>query len=120
MNGNQVKDITDKDGHYMLENVIPGSNYKIKVELPDGYMTTIANAGADDLDSDANSEGFITVINPTVDNNSYDVGIYCECDDYKARPQEYKSSAASTLNIFGGALAILALGFMVVRRREEA
>ena len=118
LDGKPVVSITDKNGHYLLDNVIPGSNYKIQVELPNGYMTTIANVGSDMEDSDANKDGIISVINPTKDNYSYDVGIYCECDDYKVNAQKYKSSGAPALSVLGGLFVIITLGLFATRREE--
>ena len=81
-------------------------------------MATLANIGSDTIDSDANRDGVITVINPTKDNYSFDVGIYCECDDYLVRPDKYKSISAPALSIFGGLLVILTFSLMVVLREE--
>lgn len=111
---------TDSNGYYKFCHLQPALDYKIKFDIPEGYMPTLQNQGSDLKDSDAGSDGIIHVIKPVRDDMTNDLGIYCECDDYEVHPENYKSSGAPALNIFGGALAIIALGFMVARRREEA
>ena len=116
-NGNPIVTTTDNSGHYLLDNVKPGSNYQIKVEIPETYNATLANVGDESLDSDANSDGIIKVINPTENNNSYDVGIYCDCDDYKIHPQNHKKLKMPALNLAGLLVMLLAV-FILVRRKE--
>ena len=117
-NGNPIVTTTDSSGHYLLNNVKPGSNYQIKVELPNTYNATLQNVGDDSLDSDANKDGIIKVMNATQSNMSYDVGIYCDCDDYKVNPQNHKKLKMPALNIAG--LLVMLLAVFILVRREEA
>ena len=72
---------TDVDGAYLFENLVPGDYYLVFSDLPNNYIVTVPNAGADDaLDSDvdpvtlaAPSTGFLT---SGSNNNSLDFGIY--------------------------------------------
>lgn len=43
---------TDSSGHYLFNGLNPGS-YQVEFSLPNGYQFTVANAGADTQDSDA-------------------------------------------------------------------
>ena len=126
-NGNSVKDIdgnvvkaikTDKSGHYKFCNLTPGKDYKIKVDIPDTYMATQMNMGSDLKDSDINSNGEIFVKSPTKDNMSLDAGIYCECDDYKVHPKNYKKVSAPSFSFVGFAMAFFAI-FLLATRREK-
>ena len=85
--------------------------------LPNTYNATITNAGSDILDSDANKDGIIKVINPTENNYSFDVGIYCDCDDYKVHPDEHEELKMPALNVLG-LLAMLTAVFVLVRRED--
>ena len=103
---------TDKYGHYNFCGLQPSKNYKLKFKLPEGYNITKKDASSDTIDSDANSNAIIDVFNPTkTQNNEYDVGIYCDCDN----PANHKVSA-SALNIFGLLTTILLI--LVASRRD--
>jgi hypothetical protein len=118
--GNTIHPIkTDATGHYSFCNLTPAVDYQIKFEIPETYLPTLQDQGSDLKDSDADSTGVIKVTAPTRDNMTYDLGIYCECDDYEAHPDNYKSVDAPALSIFSGVLTLIALGAMVARRREE-
>ena len=54
---------------------------------------------------------------PTVDNFKQDLGIYCDCDDYKVHPEEHKKLGAPALNILG-LLAMVTAVFVLVRRED--
>ncbi len=120
LDGNPIKAVTDKTGHYVLTHVKAGSDYKIKIDIPNNYHIITANAGPDDLDSDANSNGIITVTNPQKDNYTYDAGIYCECDDYKVHPENHRKLKAPALNVYGALLAMLTLLSISLVRNKEA
>ncbi len=128
-NGNSVKDIygnivkatkTDNSGHYKFCHLKPGQAYQIKFDLPNSYMPTLQNQGDDTKDSDGSSSATIYVKKAVSDDMSYDLGIYCECDDYEVHPEEYKSNSAPALSLFGGLLALLAIILVIVRNKEEA
>ncbi|NLP12286.1 DUF11 domain-containing protein, partial [bacterium] len=44
--------LTDAQGHYVFENV-PAGSYRLELQLPDNLVFTTADAGDDDIDSDA-------------------------------------------------------------------
>ncbi len=70
--------VTDQDGIYLFDTLVPG-NYKIKFVLPPNYHFTQANAGSDTLDSDADvNTGFTNCEELTSNekNLTYDAGIY--------------------------------------------
>ena len=46
--------VTDNNGYYAFNNVLPG-NYRVSIQIPQGYVLTIPNAGNDDVDSDFSS-----------------------------------------------------------------
>ena len=124
--GSTVKDVygkevkvtkTDNNGKYKFCDLYPARDYKIKVDMPDGYLATPSNKGSDTKDSDANDAGFILIKNPVVDNYTEDMGIYCSCDDYKVHPEKYKKLSAPTLNIVG-LLVMLTAVFVLVRRED--
>jgi len=126
-NGNNVKDIdgnvvkatkTNKSGHYKFCNLTPGKDYKIKIDIPNTYLATLTNRGDDTKDSDINSNGEIFVKSPTKDNMSLDAGIYCECDDYKVHPKNYKKVNAPSFSFVGFAMAFFAI-FLLATRREK-
>ena len=126
INGKPVKDYldniikpvkTDKNGHYLFKGVMPGFEYIVKVKIPEGYQETLSNKGNDDTkDSDANEQG-IFKIKPMDYNKTYDVGIYCECDDYKVHPDRIKSISAPALNILGALVMLIAI-FTVARKED--
>jgi len=117
--GNVLKDVkTDANGYYYFKGVNPSGTYIIKVHLPSSYMATTQDSGNDLLDSDANSNGEITVVHPQFNNYSFDTGIYCECDDYKVNPDsKTKSSSAPVLNIFG--LLLFISSIVLIARKED-
>ena len=126
--GTTVKDVyghnvtvteTDSNGKYKFCHLIPNKDYKIKFDIPDTYMPTLQNKGADIKDSDADKNGVITVKAPTKNDWTNDIGIYCECDDYKANPQNHKKLKASALNIYGTLLSIIAMLIFSIIKKEQ-
>jgi len=85
--------------------------------LPNTYNATKQNVGEDSLDSDANKDGIIRVDNATQNNYTYDVGIYCDCDDYKVNPDQHKDLKMPAFNIAGVLVMILAI-FTIARRED--
>jgi uncharacterized repeat protein (TIGR01451 family) len=78
-NGTVVGDtVTGSDGSYSFTNQAPGI-YTVRFEQPSGYLATTANAGADDLDSDADPltglTGPYTLLSGQT-NNTVDAGFY--------------------------------------------
>ena len=133
--GNVVEAVkTDKNGKYVFCHLQPGKDYKIKFEIPETYNATLANKTSDDKDSDANEEGVIeikaneltsnlvpftyngieSVINP-----NYDLGIYCDCEDFKVHPEKYKDVKAPALNAIGAILTFIVLLLITFRKKEK-
>jgi len=124
---------TDKKGEYKFCNLTPGKSYKEVFTLPEGYKATLQNKGDDFKDSDGNKEAEIIITNlHKVDDDVYngvkdnkagdytqDLGIYCNCNDFKAHPEEYKEVKAPALNIAGAALLLLTLWMASFARREQ-
>jgi len=124
--GNAVKDVygnvvkatkTDKKGYYKFCHLAPSKDYVIKFDIPESYLATKRNQGSDLKDSDADSTGKIFVKAPVKDDMTLDLGIYCECDDWEVNPQNYEEVKAPSIN-FAGALAILTVLILMVRRRD--
>jgi hypothetical protein len=73
-----VSKVTDANGFYEFVNLIPG-DYKVQFGTPSGYQRTIADAGNDAKDSDANQ---ITGLTPTYNlvagerDSTVDAGFY--------------------------------------------
>ena len=70
---------TDAFGIYKFQNVTPGSNYTIGFTQPANYAFSPANAGADDIDSDANVNTGRTIpfnINTGDSLSGFDAGFY--------------------------------------------
>ena len=72
-NGVEYKTITDANGNYRFDNLIP-SEYQVRFTVPEGITFTQTDYGTDDAsDSDANANGQATAVirsgehNPTVD-----------------------------------------------------
>jgi len=108
---------TDKNGNYKFCNLYPAKDYKIKFDIPKGYHPTLQNKESDIVDSDAMKDGSIIVKSPVVDDYTQDLGIYCDCDDYKVNPQNHKELKASALNIF--TLLTMFSSLFLLARRED-
>lgn len=77
--GSPMTDTTDADGKYLFEKLAPGS-YKVKFQLPTGYMFSEANAGGSTAgtDSDVNPADGVTAaiaLPPTTHDMTVDAGI---------------------------------------------
>jgi len=96
---------TDKNGKYLFCGLKPGS-YKVKFEQPNTYLFTFKDKGSDLKDSDVDKKGWTQtiVIKPGETNLTVDAGVYCECDDSKVNPQDYKKLSA---NLSFGGFAIM-------------
>jgi len=97
---------TDNNGKYEFCKLKPGK-YKVKFEQPNTYLFTYKDKGDDLKDSDVDKSGWSPVVELEAGEKdmSIDAGIYCECDDYKVNPQNYKKVSGSvSLN---SALALL-------------
>ena len=119
VNGNVIKPTkTNKQGKYSFCHLKPGVGYKIKFDVPDTYHPTLQKQGRDEkLNSDANDNGEIIINKATKDDYSNDLGIYCDCDDYKVHPNNYKELKAPAVSLFGFALMITAL--IILARSKE-
>jgi len=97
---------TDSDGKYLFCNLKAGK-YKVKFEQPNTYLFTYKDKGDDTTDSDVDESGWSGVVELSSGEKdlTVDAGVYCECDDYKVNPQNYKKVSASVS--FNGALALL-------------
>ncbi|WP_394940460.1 SdrD B-like domain-containing protein [Psychromicrobium sp. YIM B11713] len=77
-NGQPVITTTDADGNYLFPN-LPAGDYKVKVDLPDGYKTTPAAAGTDrEKDSNVDPTGLsdtVTVNAATPNRRDVDAGL---------------------------------------------
>ena len=115
-NGTKIRTSkTDNNGKYKFCNLEPNKKYKIKIHTPKTYHITLKDKGSDNnKDSDSNSNGVILVDKPATNNMSFDVGIYCDCDDYKVHP---KKSSGSALN-FIGLLIMMFVTIGLVRKRK--
>ncbi|MCB9042934.1 MAG: DUF11 domain-containing protein [Chitinophagales bacterium] len=73
--------ITNQDGYYIFTNLPPG-NYTLIFDIPADYSISIPNAGSDDIDSDADSNGMITniVLGEGENNYTFDVGLIPNTD----------------------------------------
>jgi fimbrial isopeptide formation D2 family protein/uncharacterized repeat protein (TIGR01451 family) len=60
-NGSTVRatDVTDDDGYYLFDRLVPGEYY-VRFQLPGGYKFTVKNNGPEADDSDADTEGSTT------------------------------------------------------------
>ena len=125
-NGNIVKDIygeavvstkTDSRGYYKFCHLRPAQDYVIKFKVPDSYHPTLMNRGSDLKDSDADENGEVTVVGPTKDDLTIDLGIYCECDDYLVHPERFKELRMPSLSIIGLIAMIFSI-FIIVKRGE--
>ncbi|MGQ9527835.1 MAG: SdrD B-like domain-containing protein, partial [Chloroflexus sp.] len=78
-NSVDVSVVTDRDGAYRFENLLPG-NYTITVTPPAGYVFTVANRGSNDaLDSEADPDTgamSATVLESGEVDLSWDAGLY--------------------------------------------
>ncbi|MFC2084140.1 SdrD B-like domain-containing protein [Bacteroidota bacterium] len=77
--------VTDAVGYYKFDNLVSGT-YKIKFELPAGYIFTLLDQGSDDeVDSDAHSDGFTAVISLGVSECqlNWDAGLYADLPDLR-------------------------------------
>ena len=87
--------------------------------MPDTYHPTLKKQGSsDELNSDANDNGEIIINKATKDDYSNDLGIYCDCDDYKVHPENYKELKAPAVSVFGFALMITAL--LILAKSKES
>ncbi len=75
--GYYTQTTTDSNGSYQFTNLVAGT-YCIKfLNLPNNYYISLNNQGPDNsLDSDVNSQGEITNINLTHNDNTQDMGLY--------------------------------------------
>ncbi len=96
---------TDTKGEYQFNNLKKGETYKVKFELPKGYMPTKKE---DEI-----------IINNLKENTLIDFGIYCECNDYTINPQNHKELKAPTLNILGVLSVLLSLIVIMKTKREH-
>ena len=97
--GNEVQPVvTDSSGYYQFTDLSQNEDYYIKFEIPEGYNATLQDQDSDLKDSDANSEGLIYVNHPTEDNMSFDMGIYCDCEDWRVNPEKYQEVEADSFN----------------------
>ena len=125
LNGDIVKTIkTDKYGKYSFCRLEGAKDYKIKIEVPETYHVTLINKGSDASDSDADNNGIIDVTKtlgsaPIENVNSLDMGIYCDCDDYKIHPENHRELKMPALNLLGLLAMVSALYFIIVARRKE-
>jgi len=118
--GNPVKVTkTDNKGYYKFCQLIPAKDYKIHFKIPNTYHATLKDQGSDATDNDADINGNIFVIHPVRDNMTLDMGIYCDCDDYKIHPENHKELKMPALNLLGLLAMVSALYFVVVARRRE-
>ena len=108
---------TNSKGKYSFCHLKPGKDYKIKFDVPESYHPTLQNRGGDTQDSDANENGVIVVKKAVKDDYSNDLGIYCDCDDYKVNPQNHKELKAPALGIFG--LFIMIFTLFTIARKER-
>lgn len=78
---------TDNTGMYMFSDVMPGMKYQVefmKSSIPVGYEITKRDQGADDADSDADSDGrshIIMVMFNQGNDFTIDAGLYVPCDN---------------------------------------
>ena len=118
IHGNIVKPTqTDKSGHYEFKDIVANADYIIKVDIPNSYLPALQNRGSDKLDSNANRDGEIYIQNLQHSDYSLDIGIYCECDDYKVHPNEFHELKMPAISILGIVAMITAL--LVLVRRED-
>ena len=71
---------TDGNGFYSFTNLAP-ADYYVKFILPSGYDFTLQNAGADDVDSDANTstgQTAVTTLSSGENDTSWDAGLYSD------------------------------------------
>jgi len=110
--------ITDYKGYYLFENLEQNKTYTLKFELPEKYNVTLQNQGDDDeKDSDVNKDGILEV-KVSEDNYSYDLGIYCDCNDYKVNSDEYKEVSASSFSIFSSFFALMFIVILAYRKEN--
>ncbi|NPA27497.1 MAG: hypothetical protein GXN91_00400, partial [Epsilonproteobacteria bacterium] len=109
---------TDDKGKYKFCNLEQNNDYIIKFIVPKSYLPTKQDIGSDLKDSDANREGEVLVQNITQTDYSFDLGIYCECDDYLVNPQDYKEVEAPSMNIYMIGVFLIGIGILF-RRKEE-
>ena len=91
---------TDKSGKYEFCNLKPG-NYRVKFDQPNTYLFTYQNKGDDSKDSDVDTKGWSQIVSLEAGEKNYtiDAGIYCECDDFKVHPKNYKKLKATSFSI---------------------
>ena len=83
------------------------------MNLPNNYTISSRNQGSNNsLDSDANSQGEITNINLTQNDNTEDMGIYSSSvlgvtDEASCDCKEYTSKSVNTLNFLSIFILIL-------------
>jgi len=111
--GNLIKTVkTDAKGSYKFEGIEPDKEYTVKFEVPQTYLVTKGGG-----DSDTNSLG-VTTITPTPNGeNEVDMGIICECDEYKLDPSKQKDMSASAFNLFSVLASLFIL--VLIARRED-
>ena len=104
---------TNSNGYYQFTNLLAGSYCIEFSNLPNNYHITSANQGSDNsLDSNANSQGEITNINLTHNDNTQDMGIYSSSvlgvtDEASCDCAEYTSKSVNTLNLLSISILIL-------------
>jgi len=125
---------TDTEGEYSFCGLEPTKDYKIKFDLPEGYMPITPNMTDDetkDSDADENAEIIITAADivqhleyqelkdDRLGDYTRDIGIYCECSDFKVHPEDYKELSAPSFNVLGLlSLLMIFLGASFYRKRE--
>jgi len=118
--GNEVKPVvTDSNGYYLFTDLPKGEDYYIQFELPDGYNVTLQDQESDFKDSDANSDGIIYVNHPVEDDMSFDLGIYCDCEDWKVNPDRYEELNADSFNDLTFVLSIVIIFILSNFVRKE-
>ena len=86
---------TDSNGKYLFCELKPGK-YRVKFEQPDTYLFTLKDRDDDAKDSDVDDSGWSQVVELSSGSNNLtiDAGVYCECNDYKVHPDDYKEVSA--------------------------
>ena len=79
---------TDNFGMYYFNDIVPGLKYKVRFDInsvPAGFVLTTANVGSDDnLDSDADADGFshVVMLMPNQQEDlSIDAGLFVSCNN---------------------------------------
>ena len=109
---------TDSNGKYMFCG-LKGGKYRVKFEQPNTYLFTLRDKGSDIKDSDVDSNGWSHIVDLDAGGKdmSIDAGIYCECEDSKVHPDEYKKLSAG-MSLGSSALLILFLYFATFTIRK--